>query len=123
MATSHATLYLGDLSRSCFENDIVNLFSEVGTVIDVKIIRSKNDNNGIGYGFVTLSNKCEANLAIEKFSNIILHGRPLRMNWAARHIRDESNPLCQEDVVINSIYIRFNTKVSRTTFSNLYIFT
>ena len=46
------TLWIGDIENWMNEKDISNLFVQIGSVANVKIIRDKNSGAPMGYGFV-----------------------------------------------------------------------
>jgi polyadenylate-binding protein len=47
-----ATLFVGDLSKSVYEQHLFDLFSKYGIVTHVEIKRDKLTLNNLGYGFV-----------------------------------------------------------------------
>jgi RNA recognition motif-containing protein len=100
-------LYLGDLSRFCTEQELAELFSEFGEVLEVKISRTTL-NISLGYGFVSMGCPSQAIEAMEKLRGQIVCGRPLRIDWAARNVKD-TNSYAATNSMINSIHVRFNT--------------
>jgi len=69
-------LYVGNLSYSVDNNELEELFSTYGQVIEVKIIANK------GFGFVEMSNQAEAEKAKEALSGSDFKGRTLRVDEA-----------------------------------------
>ena len=69
-------LYVGNLKYSTTEEELQELFSQVGEVIEVKIIGDK------GFGFVEMSSQEEAESAKEKFNGFEFQGRNLRVDEA-----------------------------------------
>ena len=102
-----STLFLGDLSSLCTEADLTKLFSQHGTVVEVKISGTSRGIS-LNYGFVTMANRSEAEEAMEKSRGVILTGRPIRINWAARNVRD-LNSYAPSNEIINSVHVRFRT--------------
>lgn len=49
------TLWIGDVENWMTEKDITNMFSQIGSVTNVKIIRDKSSGTPMGYGFVEFS--------------------------------------------------------------------
>lgn len=70
------TLYIGNLSVSLRKEKLVELFSEYGNVLDVKIIGSN------AFGFVELSNQDEAEKAKNALSGYMLEGCSLKIGEA-----------------------------------------
>lgn len=66
-------LYIGNLNYAVKEQDLQELFQQVGEVSTVKIITDKFTGRSRGFGFVEMPNDSEAKTAIET-----LNGRSLR---------------------------------------------
>ena len=63
----------------------------------------------IGYGFVAFASVKDAVRAMSLLQGVTLHGRPLRVNTAGRHIRDVT-PLNSPTLgMVNSLHVRFCT--------------
>ena len=101
------TLFLGDVSSFCTEAELEELFSQHGKVIEVKI---SGTSRGISlcYGFVTMAERSQAEEAMEKLQGVVLRGRAIRINWAARNVRDNNSYSSSNDM-INSIHVRYRT--------------
>lgn len=69
-------LYIGNISHSVTNEQLIELFSNYGSVTGVKIIENK------GFGFVEMSNQAEAEKAKEALNGFDLKGRTLRVNEA-----------------------------------------
>jgi RNA recognition motif-containing protein len=104
--TSNA-LYLGDLSMFCTEQTLAELFNEYGDVLEVKVSRTSM-NISLGYGFVKMGCRSQAEEAMEKLRGKSVSGRPLRIDWAARNIKD-TNSYDSNNCMINSIHVRFES--------------
>ncbi len=61
-------LFVGNISWRATEDQLKEVFSQVGTVLDVKIIYDKVKNRSKGFGFVTMSTPEEAQKAIEELN-------------------------------------------------------
>lgn len=48
-------LWIGDIENWMTEKDVSNMFAQIGSVVNVKIIRDKNSGTPMGYGFVEFS--------------------------------------------------------------------
>jgi cold-inducible RNA-binding protein len=75
-------LYVGNLSFATTELDLQDLFAQVGSVLDVKIIQDKFTGKSRGFGFVTMDSAEDANSAISRFNGYSLDNRPLTVNEA-----------------------------------------
>lgn len=78
---SSTTLFVGDLSVTCTEPMLMQLFSQCGTTTEVRIIRTRR-NASLGYAFVTMSTAEDATTAIKQLNGHMLNGRSLRIGFA-----------------------------------------
>ena len=69
-------LYVGNLNYSVTSNQLEELFSNYGTVMQVNVIE------GRGFGFVEMSNQSEAEGVKEALDGSNFKGRTLRVNEA-----------------------------------------
>lgn len=78
MAGSKCTLFLGDLSTFCNEEDIHNAFSPFGFIQEIKIMRSEETNRNLSYGFIKFSSPADARKAMNALDGTLFCGRHLR---------------------------------------------
>ena len=71
--SSKMNLYIGNLDYTIKEQNLRELFEQVGEVSSVKIISDKMTGRSKGFAFVEMPNDEEANNAIQNF-----HGQPLK---------------------------------------------
>ena len=71
-------IYVGNLSPEINNFDLYNLFKEkYSSVHHVIIIKDKNSNASIGYGFINFLQKEEATKSIEEMNGYIFYNKPL----------------------------------------------
>lgn len=99
------SLFIGDLSKFCTEQDLEALFGKYGEITDVKIKRNITTGKTLSYGFVTFVDDECASHAMEELDGFLYGGRNLRIRWAVHNIRDQK----VEEQIINSVYVRFIT--------------
>lgn len=75
-------LYVGNLSFSASEQDLEEVFGEVGTVESVNIIEDRDTGRSRGFGFVEMSSAEEAQNAISQLDGKEVDGRNLKVNEA-----------------------------------------
>ncbi len=75
-------LYVGNLSYETTEDDLRSLFTQVGTVNEVALIKDRDTGNSKGFAFVTMNSQEEANAAIQRFNGQTLGNRELKVNEA-----------------------------------------
>lgn len=75
-------IYVGNLADSVTEQDLEELFSQVGDVVADKIIRDRITGQPRGFGFVTMGAAEDAEEAINRLDGQELHGRTLKVALA-----------------------------------------
>ena len=85
-------LYVGNLSYQTTEDELHSLFTQVGTVNEVALIKDRDTGSSKGFAFVTMGSLEEANKAIEQFNGKNMGTRELTVNIARpREERPRSN--------------------------------
>ncbi|NIO29741.1 MAG: RNA-binding protein [Candidatus Latescibacteria bacterium] len=79
-------LYVGNLPYSATSEEVTELFSQYGQVVEVNIIERK------GFGFVEMSSPSEAEAAKEALNNYDFQGRNIRVDEARPMKRREGRP-------------------------------
>jgi len=74
-------LFVGNLSYQTTDDELANLFSEVGEVASVTIVTDRETGRSRGFAFVEMEQDA-ANQAIERFNGHELNGRNLNVNEA-----------------------------------------
>jgi cold-inducible RNA-binding protein len=75
-------LYVGNLPYSITEEQLTDLFSRVGQVDSVRVMRDMATGRARGFAFVEMASDDEAQRAIGEFNEYKLEGRPLVVNEA-----------------------------------------
>jgi RNA recognition motif-containing protein len=75
-------LYVGNLPFTTSEQDLVDHFSQCGTVESAKIIMDRDTGRSKGFGFVEMASDAEAQAAINNLNGAEFNGRPLTVNEA-----------------------------------------
>jgi RNA recognition motif-containing protein len=75
-------IYVGNLSYEVNENDLTEVFEAYGTVNSSKVITDKYSGRSKGFGFVTMENTDEANLAIRELNGAVYEQRDMVVNEA-----------------------------------------
>ena len=74
-------IYVGNLSYQTTENDLADLFGQLGEVASANIITDRDTGRSKGFGFVEMGNE-EADKAIAQLNGSELDGRTLTVNEA-----------------------------------------
>ena len=75
-------LYVGNLSFSTNEESLKELFSAVGQIDSVKVIKDLETERSKGFGFVDMSTEEEAAKAIEELNEKEVDGRTIVVSYA-----------------------------------------
>jgi cold-inducible RNA-binding protein len=75
-------LYVGNLPFSTTDQDLNEIFTQVGQVASAKVIMDRDSGRSKGFGFVEMNSDEEAQSAISQFNGAQLNGRPLTVNEA-----------------------------------------
>lgn len=73
-------IYVGNLSWNLKDQDLADLFTPFGEVTSAKIVMDKFTNRSKGFGFVEMTNKEEAQAAINQLNGSEVDGRNLVVN-------------------------------------------
>jgi RNA recognition motif-containing protein len=75
-------LYVGNISFTTSNQDLIDLFSGSGKVESVNIIEDRETGRSRGFGFVEMSSSSEAEAAISALNGKEVGGRELKVNEA-----------------------------------------
>lgn len=83
-ATNAASLYVGDLGKDVTENMIWELFTKVGTLVNVRLCRDSITQESLGYAYVNMTNVQDAERALDTLNFFEINGKPIRIMWSQR---------------------------------------
>jgi cold-inducible RNA-binding protein len=75
-------LYVGNLAYSVTSKDLEELFAQAGEVQSATVIADKFSGQSKGFGFVEMASSGDAAAAIERFNDMELKGRNIKVNEA-----------------------------------------
>lgn len=75
-------LYVGGLPYQTTEQDLVDLFEQVGQVTDASVITDRDTGRSKGFGFVEMSNDPDAQSAIARLNGTLLGNRTITVSEA-----------------------------------------
>ena len=75
-------LYVGNLPYETTEDDLQGLFSDVGAVASINVMRDRETGRARGFAFVEMASEADAQNAIDKLHNHQFGGRNLTVNEA-----------------------------------------
>jgi len=77
-----AKLYVGNLSYNTTEDNLRELFMQVGGVVSVALIKDRYSGQSKGFAFVEMSSQADVQKAISMFNGYTLDDRQLTVNVA-----------------------------------------
>ena len=77
-----AKLYVGNIPFETTKEQLEEVFSQAGTVVEVSIITDRMTGRSKGFAFVEMSSEEEAKKAIETLNNAEVGGRSIKVDEA-----------------------------------------
>lgn len=110
------TLFVGDLSSCCTEENLQTAFGQYGKVKHVRIQQIKDKHSGqkvsAGYGFVRMFSPEQAEIAMASIDGTLIAGRQVRVRYATYHTEDASKVESRM-----SLYVKYVAK-TQTAYTN-----
>ena len=75
-------LYVGSLPYQTTEQDLLDLFGQIGEVTQATVITDRETGRSKGFGFVEMNNTEEAQSSIAQLNGTVLEGRTITVNEA-----------------------------------------
>ena len=75
-------LYVGGLPYQTNEQDLLDLFGQVGNVVEATVITDRDTGRSKGFGFVEMGDDQSARNAIERLNGTLLGNRTITVNEA-----------------------------------------
>lgn len=77
-------LYVDNISMATTEHDLRELFTQVGEVTSLNIVRDILSGRPKGYGYLTMSAQSEADAAVSRFNAHAFDGHKLKVSLVKR---------------------------------------
>ena len=75
-------IYVGNLSFNTSNQDLSDIFAEVGTVTSANVIEDRETGRSRGFGFVEMANQEDGEKAIAELNGTEFGGRTIKVNEA-----------------------------------------
>ena len=84
MAQIHSStrVFIGNITYDSTEQQLIDLFSEIGTVVNLTIMTDRDTGKPKGYGFCDFTDAETAKSAIRNLDKHDFHGRSLKVAFA-----------------------------------------
>ena len=80
-------LFVGNLPWRVRDNDLVEMFSEHGSVTAANVVLDRDTGRSRGFGFVVMANRKDATRVIDRLDGSELDGRNIVVNVATERSR------------------------------------
>jgi RNA recognition motif-containing protein len=77
-----AKLFVGNLDYAVTSDELKNMFSEFGNVVDAVVITDRETRRSRGFGFVEFATEEEAKKAVAEMNGKDINGRKINVNEA-----------------------------------------
>jgi len=92
------SIYTGNLDDDIDESDLRTAFDVFGEILNVKVVRDPVTNKSKNIGFISFTNKPDAERAIREMHGAMLKTRPIKTNWATRNQNQKKEELDYDEV-------------------------
>ena len=87
------TIFVGNLPYDASEEQLLAVFSEVGSVASLRLVHDKETGKPKGYGFCEFHDVASAESAVRNLNNAGVNGRSIRVDFAENDSRSGGRPL------------------------------
>lgn len=109
--TDAFTVYVGDLSPKTLDSDLFRIFSSIGEVVKIKLIKRVEPFSS--FAFVTFSCEEDAKRAIKEYNHFELHKRQIRLSSMV----GKNDKSAEGNIIIKNLPDEFTSKDLDTAFS------
>lgn len=92
------SIYVGNLDDNIDENDLRAAFEVFGEILNVKVVRDPVTNRSKNIGFISFTNKPDAEKAIRDMNGAMLKTKSIKTNWATRNSNQKKEELDYDEV-------------------------
>ena len=73
-------IFVGRIPKDMYEDELIPLFEKIGTIWDLRLMIDPLSSQSRGYGFITYTNKEDAQKAVQEVCNIYQYNTQLSFN-------------------------------------------
>ncbi|KAF9765045.1 Polyadenylate-binding protein, cytoplasmic and nuclear [Nosema granulosis] len=108
-SNSASMVYVGELSSKTLDSDLFRIFSSIGEVVRIKLI--KRNEPQPSFAFVTFANEGDAERAVKEYNQFNLHKKNIRVAHVFEDPKDDAN------IFVKNLPANFTTKDLMDTFN------
>ncbi|CAO3630669.1 unnamed protein product [Cunninghamella echinulata] len=107
-------LYVGELNPNVEENTLMDIFTQIGPVDNIRICRDAITNKSLGYAYINFSSEVGGERAIQSLNYSLIKGKPCRIMWSQK----DSNKMTSKtgNIFIKNLDLSITTKALWDTF-------
>ncbi|KAM0678734.1 Protein phosphatase PP2A regulatory subunit B [Binucleata daphniae] len=109
MHNSTSTVYVGDLHPQVLESDLFKLFSDLGDVVAIRVVRGPTHTTSC-YAYINFQTQEAADLAVQKLNHTTLHNRQIRVMHYNKARKDYN-------IIVTNLAPEVDNKILYDTFS------
>lgn len=113
-------LFIGDLSLEINDDSLNSAFSSFPSLIHANVMWDMKTGRSRGYGFVSFSDRLDAENALNKMNGFTLGDRPIRLNWASHKEKNRSNNHSNNFGSFNQNNSQYNNQFNNNRFNNQF---
>lgn len=86
---NQAYIFVGGLNRELTEADILTVFSQYGSPVDLKLVRDKETGSSKGFAYLKYEDQRSTILAIDNLNGVRIAGRVIKVDHAFYEPRED----------------------------------
>lgn len=110
---AQTNLIVNYLPQTMSEEEVRNLFGQIGQILSCKLIKDKNTSLSLGYAFVNYTDTDDAEKAIQQLNGLPLHNKTIKVSYA----RPSSNSIKNANLYVAYLPKTFSQLQLETLFS------
>ncbi|KAI8097056.1 polyadenylate binding protein [Halteromyces radiatus] len=112
-----SSLYVGELDSTVDEAMLMDIFSAIGPVENIRICRDAITNRSLGYAYVNFCTEIDGARAVQTLNYTLIKGKPCRIMWTQNENNNNKSKIMTGNIFIKNLDPLVTTKSLLDTFS------